>query len=272
MVPLVPKLAVMTPARVLPVPMAPIMLSPPPALTSTPGFKSSSLAVEGLQRAGGAVAAHQRGQLVGEVGINRVQDGAGPFALAHVEQGGAAGVAVFHGLLAGEPEIEVIVRQQHRGQALVVLRLVLLQPENLGRGEAGQDGVAERANGLLEPAELLGDLVALGGGGGVAPELGRADDLAVLVERHEAVLLAADADGLDLGGGRFGLAERAADGGGGGVAPGVRMLLLGAGRQVGNQVVFLRRRGEDFPVAGIHDEDLGGLRAAVNAEQECSHK
>ena len=46
MVPLVPKLAVMTPARVLPVPMAPIMLSPPPALTRMPGFKSRSFAVE----------------------------------------------------------------------------------------------------------------------------------------------------------------------------------------------------------------------------------
>ena len=45
MVPLVPKLAVTVPERVFPVPMAPIMLSPPPALTSTPGFKPSSFAV-----------------------------------------------------------------------------------------------------------------------------------------------------------------------------------------------------------------------------------
>ena len=46
MVPLVPKLAVMTPARVLPVPMAPIILSPPPALTRMPGYKSRVRAVE----------------------------------------------------------------------------------------------------------------------------------------------------------------------------------------------------------------------------------
>src|SRR5438105_14317 len=46
MVPLVPKLAVTTPARVLPVPIAPIILSPPPALTIIPGFRSSALAVE----------------------------------------------------------------------------------------------------------------------------------------------------------------------------------------------------------------------------------
>ena len=35
----------MTPAAVLPVPMAPIMLSPPPALTSVPGLRPSCCAV-----------------------------------------------------------------------------------------------------------------------------------------------------------------------------------------------------------------------------------
>ena len=93
----------------------------------------------------------------------------------------------------------------------------------------------------------------------------------VLVQRHEAVLLAADADGFDFGGGRLGLAQGAADGGGGGVAPGVRVLFFGAGRQIGNQVVFLGGGGEDLSVAGVHDEDLGGLGAAIDAEQESSH-
>ena len=36
MVPLVPKLAVTAPGTTFPVPMAPIMLSPPPALTIVP--------------------------------------------------------------------------------------------------------------------------------------------------------------------------------------------------------------------------------------------
>ena len=49
MVPLVPKLAVMTPCRVLPVPTAPIMLSPPPALTSTSPVKPSALAAAGCR-------------------------------------------------------------------------------------------------------------------------------------------------------------------------------------------------------------------------------
>ena len=49
MVPLVPKLAVITPSRVFPVPMAPIMLSPPPALTRIPAFRSRVLAVAGCK-------------------------------------------------------------------------------------------------------------------------------------------------------------------------------------------------------------------------------
>ncbi len=85
------------------------------------------------------------------------------------------------------------------------------------------------------------------------------------------MLLSAHADSLHLGGDRFGLAQRAADGAGSGVAPGVGVLLFGAGGQIGNQPIFLRRRSEDLPVTGVHDEGFGGLGAAVNAEQKCSH-
>ena len=40
----------------------------------------------------------------------------------------------------------------------------------------------------------------------------------------------------------LGLAQRPANRAGGGIAPGVRMLLLGARRQAGNQIIFLRRQ------------------------------
>ena len=49
------------------------------------------------------------------------------------------------------------------------------------------------------------------------------------------------------------------------------MLLLGAGRQVGDQVVLLGRRGQDFAVTRIDDERLGGLGAAVDADEERFH-
>src|SRR5207249_7124522 len=106
----------------------------------------------------------------------------------------------------------------------------------------------------------------------VAPEFGRTDDLAGFVERHEPVLLAAHADGFDLRSAGFRRLERLPDGSGGGVPPGARMLLLRAGRKVGNQIVSLRSRGDDLAVLRVHNEHLGGLRAAINAEQECAHK
>jgi hypothetical protein len=114
---------------------------------------------------------------------------------------------------------------------------MIFQPENFRSGEAGQDSVAERLDGFLRTAERFGDLFAFGGRGSVAPEFGGADDFAGFVERDETVLLAADADGFDLGGDGFGLTQCLPDGGGGGFAPGVRMLFLRAGREVGNQFV-----------------------------------
>ena len=124
---------------------------------------------------------------------------------------------------------------------------------------------------FFQPAELRRDLLALGGGGGVAPKFGGADDLAVLVERHEAMLLPAHADGDDLGGDGLGLAQRLTNGLGGGVAPGVRMLFLRAGRQGWESNRRPARRAEDLAGPGVHDERLGGLRAAVNADEKCSH-
>ncbi len=117
MVPLVPKLAVTTPATVLPVPMAPIMLSPPPALTRTLGFRPSSRAVASCKRPAGWSLRDQGAARPVQFRVDGLEDGAGPLALFHVEQGGAAGVAEFHDLVARQPEIQVIVREQDGGEA-----------------------------------------------------------------------------------------------------------------------------------------------------------
>ena len=61
------------------------------------------------------------------------------------------------------------------------------------------------------------------------------------------------------------------DGGAGGFAPRMRMLLLRARREVGNEFVGLRSGAEHLAVARVHDERLGGLRAAVDADDECAH-
>ena len=185
-----------------------------------------------MEDAGRLIAGEQRRQLPGKGRINRLQRGTGPLALADVEQGRAAGIAILHHFLTGEPEIEIVVGQEHGGQVGVILRLVLLEPKNFRGGVAGQHGVAQGADDLLEAAELLVHFLALGHGGGVAPQLGRADHFPLRVEGHEPVLLAADADGFDFATDGLGGAQPLADGAGRGIAPGVGMLLLRAGRQV----------------------------------------
>ena len=101
-------------------------------------------------------------------------------------------------LLPVSQKFRVIVRQQDRGQAGEVLRLLAFEPQDFGGGEAGQHGVANLLRWRADAAQLVHDLVALRGGGGVAPQFGGPDDVALLVQGNEAVLLAADADGGDL--------------------------------------------------------------------------
>src|SRR5258706_15528523 len=148
---------------------------------------------------------------------------------------------------------------------------MFLKPENLRRREPGQDGIAQRADRLLHSSELLRDLVALGHSGGIAPEFGWPDDFARGIERNEAVLLSAHPYGFHLGRHRFGLAQRDANGAGRSVAPRMWMLLLCPRWQIRNQTVFLRRRRQHFPITRVHHQDLGGLRAAIDAKQERSH-
>ena len=70
------------------------------------------------------------------------------------------------------------------------------------------------------------------------------------------MLLAADADGFHFGGTGLGDFQRLLDPPRRGIAPGVWVLLLRAGREVGNQIVTLRRGREHFTVLRVHDEDL----------------
>ena len=143
---------------------------------------------------------------------------------------------------------------------------MFLEPKNFTGGEAGEHRVAEFLERALEAAELGHNLVALGGGGGVAPQLGRADDGAFFVERHEAVLLAADTNRAHLAGGGPGLFQRGADARLGSVDPVGGVLLLRAGGEPANQAVSLRAFAEDFAVVCVHHQRLGGLRAAIDAD------
>jgi len=57
----------------------------------------------------------------GEIGIDASRAAPEPLALADVEQGRGAASAVFHHLPTGEPEVQKVMGQQHRGQPRVVL-------------------------------------------------------------------------------------------------------------------------------------------------------
>ncbi len=87
--------------------------------------------------------------------------------------------------------------QQHVPQARVVLRLVLLQPQNFRRGVTRQHQKAGLGQqGRLTPG-APGELGAFGGGRSVVPELDGSDCAALAVEGHKAVLLAGDPDRRD---------------------------------------------------------------------------
>jgi len=224
-----------------------------------------------LQCAGGLVAGEQRRQFAAKVGINCIQGSLRPFAFTNVKQSSAAGVTVFHDLFAGQPKVQVVVGKKDGGEFFEIFGLVIFEPEDLGGSEAGRDSVAESLDGFFEAAKFFGDFFAFGSSGSVAPQFGGTNDFAVAIERNKTVLLAADPDRFDFGGDGFGLAERATDATGNSVAPGVRMLLFCARREIGDEIVFLSSGGEDFAVARVDDEDFGGLSAAVDAEQEISH-
>ena len=163
------------------------------------------------------------------------------------------------------------MRQQHLGKPREILRLMFLEPQNLGGGEAGEHGVAERLERFLCAAQFLRDFLALRGGGGVAPELGRANDFAVLVQRNEAVLLSTHANGLDVGGTGFSATQRLPHRRRRRVAPRMGVLFFRARREIGDEVIRLRTGTEHLAGARVDDEDFGRLGAAIDADDESFH-
>ena len=79
-----------------------------------------------------------------------------------------------------------------------MVRLVLLEPKNLRSGEAGKDVVANQVDDRSASPQCLAQFVALRRGRGVAPELGRANDVMFRIQRDKTMLLAGHADGSDL--------------------------------------------------------------------------
>ena len=167
--------------------------------------------------------------------LERVEDLGRPVARAHVEQQRAGGVRGVGRALAGELEPHVVLRQQHARDARVRVRLVVAQPQDLRRLEAGERGIAGQLEQPLR-ADALGDLVALGRGALVVPQQRRADHRAARVEEHGPVHLAGEAEPDDLvGAGRGDLRQHRLR-----RLPPVGRLLLGPPRPRGQQLVRAR--------------------------------
>jgi hypothetical protein len=101
---------------------------------------------------------------------------------------------------------------------------------------------------------------------GVAPQLGRPDHLPLRVERHEAMLLARNADAphagaIDL---RRDLEDHGVERG----RPLLRMLFQVADRQAGNQPMRGARLRDDLAGVEVEHDRLDALGSGIDAEVE----
>ena len=228
--------------------MAPIMLSPPPALTSTSVAEAELSGGGGCSVPAGWSLEISGGSLSASSGSMASSTASAPLAFAHVQQGGAAGVAVFHDALrrsarssgnraAGAPWP---ARAKFFGSFFFSQRI-------LEAVKPGSTALPRARMVALRPPSLLSDLLAFGGGGGVAPEFGGADDLAVLsrgtkpccwpltpMALTSAALALAWRKACRM---RSAVASRQVCG----------MLFFGAGRQVGDQIIGLGAEPRTLP-------------------------
>ncbi|MNG01750.1 hypothetical protein D3C84_847430 [compost metagenome] len=111
--------------------------------------------------------------------------------------------------------------------------------------------------------------VILRGGFGVAPEFSRTQHLALIVEQHQAVLLAGHANAEDRLAIGFGREQCAASGGGEGFQP-LLGVLFAAAIGAADQAVAGGSLTEHLTIGRVEDDGFGALGSAVDAEEELS--
>src|SRR5438132_893568 len=185
----------------------------------------------------------------------------------NVEVGGARRVAVFGHELAGQPEVQIVVRQAHPRGPRVRLRLVCGEPRDLRRGVPRKHEVAHELENSGLAAELSRQLNALRGRRRVVPELRRPHRSIALIQTHQTVLLAGHADATDLeslaaDGVAYGIAQR--------VDPPCRVLLA---RSIVALHDFMGSAADrdDLAPRLVAEHDFCRLRAAVDAEKDPAH-
>ena len=116
-----------------------------------------------------------------------------PVACRQVEQERAGAIRLVEGVSAGQPEPDVVLRQQDVRDPRPDVRFVVADPDELGRREAGQGVIA---GDLDEPfrTHRPADLVARVGGPLVVPQDRRPQDPVGVIEQDRAVHLAGQPD------------------------------------------------------------------------------
>ena len=161
---------------------------------------------------------------------------------------------------AGEDVVDVVLGKHDLADALEILRLMLLHPQNLGGSEPSEGDVGGEG-GQLFPSHHLVEVVHLLSGAPIIPQDSRADHLVVLIQHHQAVHLAARSDARHLG-----LVKALQQGGDSlqhGGFPVLRVLLAPAGlREL--QGILLGDFILDLALL-IHQQELDGRGAKVDS-------
>ncbi|MNH04022.1 hypothetical protein D3C79_632980 [compost metagenome] len=193
-----------------------------------------------------------------------------PAVVVHVVVTGARRIARLAAGAACQPVIEVIVGQQHMGQAGEQVGEVPFAPQQLGYGITRRNHQPQAFDRALRAAERVQQCLVFCRGFGVAPELGRAQYLALGVQHHQAMLLAGyrqRTDGLAID---AGLMQRASDCRVQGGEP-VGRVLLAAPVAAPCRRVRGTTKAQHPATAGVQHQRLGTLGTAINAEKQSVH-
>ena len=166
-----------------------------------------------------------------------------------------ARAGLVRGEVAGQLVAHIVFGQEDLTHAAVELRLVVLHPQNFGRGEAGERVVAGDAHEVLF-AQPQAHIIALLARALVVPENGRPQRFAVTVQQHQPVHLAAHAHRGDLRRVNAGLVQRRPQTLHRAIPPQVRVLFAPEG--MGCLERILRRAHRHNLAVGVDDQRLRG--------------
>jgi hypothetical protein len=133
-----------------------------------------------------------------------------PPTMGDIEQQRARSLRHIDGAFSGELEANVILGQQHVGDAFPVVRFVFTHPKQLGEGEIRERCITGEIDETIG-AELFREFPDLGFGALIAPDECGADHLIVAIEQNCAMHLPGKSDAGNLIAGGGGRGESAAD-------------------------------------------------------------